>query len=47
LGKTSAVVVPGANKTLRVTIASKGVYKYICPMPGHAMAGQRGKLTVT
>jgi hypothetical protein len=31
---------------LRVVIAAPGRYKYIRPVVGHAMAGQRGYLTV-
>jgi uncharacterized cupredoxin-like copper-binding protein len=45
-GVTSARVAPGANLDFTVRFTAAGQYKYICPMPGHAKAGQRGTLTV-
>ena len=45
-GVTSVRVAPGANRVLRVTFTRAGKYKYVCPISGHAIAGQRGVLTV-
>jgi len=37
---------PGQSATLTVEL-SPGTYEYECAVPGHAMAGMRGTLTVT
>jgi len=40
------VLEPGQSTTLTVEL-SPGTYEYECAVPGHAMAGMRGTLTVT
>jgi uncharacterized cupredoxin-like copper-binding protein len=37
---------PGQSATLTVEL-SRGTYEYECAVPGHAMAGMQGTLTVT
>jgi uncharacterized cupredoxin-like copper-binding protein len=37
---------PGQSATLTVVL-SRGTYEYECAVPGHAMAGMQGPLTVT
>jgi plastocyanin len=36
----------GGSKTLSVTL-KPGTYTYLCTVPGHAMGGMKGTLTVT
>jgi uncharacterized cupredoxin-like copper-binding protein len=45
-GKTSKLIAPGKTGAFKVTL-KKGKLAYICPIPGHAAAGMKGKLTVT
>jgi uncharacterized cupredoxin-like copper-binding protein len=37
---------PGQSATLVYTFKSKGVYEYLCTVPGHAAAGMKGTLRV-
>ena len=41
-GKKTAIVAPGKSATLRVKIAKKGRFGYLCTVPGHAAAGMKG-----
>jgi uncharacterized cupredoxin-like copper-binding protein len=45
-GKTSKLIARGKTGTFIVTL-KKGKLVYTCPIPGHAAAGMKGKLTVT
>ena len=45
-GKKTVLIAPGATKTLLVTFARTGRYPFICTVPGHALAGMKGTLTV-
>lgn len=42
----SAVLAGGKSTTLTFTAPAAGTYQYICTVPGHALAGMVGKLTV-
>lgn len=46
-GKKSATIQPGRTGTLSVAISKPGRYPYLCTLPGHAIAGMKGVLTVT
>lgn len=46
-GKTSAMIRPGQTGMLRVTFGKTGRYNFLCTVPGHAAAGQKGVLTVS
>ena len=46
-GTGTAAVSPGGSATLKVTFRKKGTYEYLCSLPGHAAAGQKGDLKVT
>ncbi len=41
-GKKSVLIKPGKSATLRVTIAKKGSFSFLCTVPGHARAGMKG-----
>lgn len=43
--KKTRVVNKGQKATLRVTL-KKGVYAFLCTVPGHASLGMKGKLVV-
>lgn len=45
-GKKSKLISPGKSGKLIVTL-KKGKLAYLCTVPGHAVAGMKGKLTVT
>ena len=45
-GKKTATLAAGKTATLRLTIARAGRYSYLCTLPGHAVAGMKGVLTV-
>jgi uncharacterized cupredoxin-like copper-binding protein len=45
-GKKSAMIGKGKKGTLRVTLTA-GSKPYVCTVPGHALAGMKGKLKVT
>jgi uncharacterized cupredoxin-like copper-binding protein len=45
-GRKTALINPGKNNTLRVTLR-KGSYPYKCTVPGHAAAGMKGVFKVT
>ena len=42
----SEVLASGKSTTLTFTAPAAGSYQYICTVPGHALAGMVGKLTV-
>ncbi len=46
-GKGTIVISPGGAATLTVTFKTAGTYEYLCTVPGHAAAGQKGDLKVT
>jgi len=45
-GKTTRVLKRGKSQTITVRL-SKGTYKYLCTVKGHAAAGMKGKFRVT
>jgi plastocyanin len=45
-GKTTRVLRKGKSQTITVRL-SKGTYKYLCTVKGHAAAGMKGKFRVT
>jgi uncharacterized cupredoxin-like copper-binding protein len=45
-GKTTKKLRAGQSTTLRVVLKSAGKYPYVCTVPGHALAGMKGVLTV-
>ena len=45
-GRKTPQVAPGKKATLVVTL-KKGIYAYLCTVPGHAAAGMKGKLKAT
>ena len=46
-GKATAVISPGGSATLTVTFKTAGTYEYLCTLPAHALAGQKGDIKVT
>ena len=42
----SEILAGGKSTTLTFTAPTAGSYQYICTVPGHALAGMVGKLTV-
>jgi uncharacterized cupredoxin-like copper-binding protein len=46
-GKGTRVISPGGSATLTVTFKTAGTYEYLCTIPAHALAGQKGDLKVT
>jgi uncharacterized cupredoxin-like copper-binding protein len=46
-GKGIAAISPGGSATLKITFTKPGTYEYLCSLPGHAAAGQKGDLKVT
>lgn len=46
-GHKSKMIASGASGTLTVRFARAGKYPYVCTVPGHAMAGMKGILTVS
>ena len=46
-GKGTPTIAPGGSATLKVTLAKKGSYEYLCTIPGHAANGMKGVLKVT
>ena len=45
-GKTSKLLNPGQAGQLAVTFLKPGRYPYVCTVPGHALLGMKGVLTV-
>jgi uncharacterized cupredoxin-like copper-binding protein len=45
-GKKTVALATGKTATLRVTFTKAGRYAYLCTLPGHAVAGMKGTLTV-
>lgn len=41
------IVSPGHNSTVTVTLSTKGMYVFYCPVPGHKQAGMKGVLTIS
>lgn len=46
-GKGTPIIAPGGAATLKYTFKKPGKYEYLCTVPGHAAAGQKGDLKVT
>jgi uncharacterized cupredoxin-like copper-binding protein len=44
--KKTSLLLPGKSATLRVTLAKAGRYRFLCTVPGHALAGMKGVLAV-
>jgi uncharacterized cupredoxin-like copper-binding protein len=45
-GKKTALIKAGKTVTLKVTFKKAGKFPFMCTLPGHAIAGMRGTLTV-
>ena len=45
-GKKTPLIGPNKSASITVTL-KRGIYTYICTVPGHAAAGMKGKLKVT
>ena len=46
-GRSTKLLSHGQSATLRVTVALKGSYEFLCSVPGHAAAGMKGLIKVT
>jgi uncharacterized cupredoxin-like copper-binding protein len=46
-GKGTAAISPKGSAKLTIKFTKKGIYEYLCTLPGHAAAGQKGLLTVS
>jgi nitrite reductase (NO-forming) len=46
VGTTTKQLAPTESGTISVTL-KKGIYEYLCTVPGHANAGMKGVLIVT
>lgn len=46
-GKATPIIAPGGKATLKYKFKKPGKYEYLCTVPGHAAAGQKGDLKVT
>jgi uncharacterized cupredoxin-like copper-binding protein len=46
VNKVGPTVAPGHSASVTATVR-KGSYEFYCPVPGHAMAGMKGTLTVS
>lgn len=46
-GTGTVAISPGGAATLKVTFKKAGTYEYLCSLPGHAAAGQKGVLKVS
>jgi len=45
-GKKTIQLAPGKAATLKIIFRKAGKYPYMCTLPGHALAGMKGVLTV-
>ena len=45
-GKTTPLIQPGKTTKLVVSFKKKGMYPYLCTVPGHAEAGMKGVFKV-
>jgi uncharacterized cupredoxin-like copper-binding protein len=45
-GKKTASIKAGKTVTLKVTFKKAGKFPFMCTLPGHAIAGMKGTLTV-
>ena len=45
-GKKTPKLAPGKTARLVVRFAKAGKYPFVCTLPGHALAGMKGSLTV-
>ena len=46
VGKATAILKPGQTTTLTMKIRKKGLYEYLCSVPGHAAAGMKGLIGI-
>jgi hypothetical protein len=46
-GNGTGPISPGHSRTLTVDLAQSGTYEYLSSVPGDALAGMKGDLTVT
>ncbi len=46
VGKVTATLKPNQSATLTVVFKSKGVFEYLCTIPGHASAGMKGRIGI-
>ncbi len=46
VGVQTKLLHPGQTATLTVKLTKKGLYEYICSVPGHAKAGMKGLIGV-
>jgi uncharacterized cupredoxin-like copper-binding protein len=46
-GKATKLLAPKGTATLTYTFKTKGMYEYLCTVPGHAVGGMKGVLKVT
>jgi uncharacterized cupredoxin-like copper-binding protein len=46
-GKKTPLLLPGKSATVKVTLAKAGRYRFLCTVPGHALAGMKGVVRVT
>jgi len=45
-GKVTKLLAPHASAVLTVVFAKKGLYEYLCTVPGHAAAGMKGLIGI-
>lgn len=45
--KATAMLSGGASATISYTFKTKGLFEYLCNVPGHAAAGMKGQIKVT
>ncbi len=46
VGKVTKTLKPNQSAVLTVVFKSKGVFEYLCTIPGHASAGMKGRLGI-
>lgn len=46
-GEVTRLISPGQAVTLTYTFKTKGIYEYLCTVPGHPAAGMKGDVKVT
>jgi plastocyanin len=46
-GVTSRLIAPGGSASITVNFKTKGNYRYMCTVPGHAALGMKGTFRVT
>jgi cytochrome c551 len=46
VGKVTKTLKPNQSTVLTVVFKSKGVFEYLCTIPGHAAAGMKGRISI-